>query len=375
MCGRPPSSRCSRRASVRVWLAALLTTLGASAAVAAPADSGRSGRELYLETCAACHGADGRGEPARDARYPKQPPDFTDCNFATREANSDWLAVSHVGGPARGFDRRMPAFGPLLTDTELVRVLDYMRTFCRDPAWPRGELNLPRAQRTEKAYPEDEAVIAMAATDTEVTTELSYERRFGARTQIEVVAPLVFAEQDDGDWSGGIGDLAFAIKRVLAASLARGAILSGALEIVTPTGRTDRGFGGGTTVFEGFLAYGQILPANAFLQLQVGGGVAYDRDFPDEVFARGALGDQIVPVPYGRMWAPMVEVTAVRELDEGAATEVDVIPELQVTLSMRHHIRANVGVSIPVTEREGRATAVLAYLLWDWFDGGLLEGW
>jgi hypothetical protein len=34
-----------------------------------------------------------------------------------------------------------------------------VRTFCASDAWPRGELNLPRALVTEKAFPEDEAVL------------------------------------------------------------------------------------------------------------------------------------------------------------------------------------------------------------------------
>jgi hypothetical protein len=28
-----------------------------------------------------------------------------------------------------------------------------------------------------------------------------------------------------------------------------------------------------------------------------------------------------------------------------------------------------------VNEREGRAPALLLYVLWDWFDGGLRDGW
>jgi hypothetical protein len=28
-----------------------------------------------------------------------------------------------------------------------------------------------------------------------------------------------------------------------------------------------------------------------------------------------------------------------------------------------------------VTNREGRSKQVVFYALWDWFDGGLLDGW
>lgn len=51
------------------------------------------------------------------------------------------------------------------------------------------------------------------------------------------------------------------------------------------------------------------------------------------------------------------------------------IPQLQVTLSRRQHVLLNVGVRIPLTHTGARPTRVATYLLWDWFDGGLLEGW
>ena len=36
---------------------------------------------------------------------------------------------------------------------------------------------------------------------------------------------------------------------------------------------------------------------------------------------------------------------------------------------------ANVGVRFPLTQTEGRNPRVEFLLLWDWFDGGLFEGW
>jgi hypothetical protein len=48
---------------------------------------------------------------------------------------------------------------------------------------------------------------------------------------------------------------------------------------------------------------------------------------------------------------------------------------MQVTLNQRQHIMANVGVRFPMTETEGRDPQILAYILWDWFDGGFFEGW
>jgi hypothetical protein len=35
----------------------------------------------------------------------------------------------------------------------------------------------------------------------------------------------------------------------------------------------------------------------------------------------------------------------------------------------------NIGVRTPLNARSGRPTQLLVYFLWDWFDGGLRDGW
>jgi hypothetical protein len=82
-----------------------------------------------------------------------------------------------------------------------------------------------------------------------------------------------------------------------------------------------------------------------------------------------------VPHAFGRQVTPMVEVLAAKEMTDDGVTEWDLVPQVQVTLSVFQHIRLDVGVRVPVNERETRSTAVLAYFLWDWFDGGLFELW
>ena len=71
----------------------------------------------------------------------------------------------------------------------------------------------------------------------------------------------------------------------------------------------------------------------------------------------------------------MIEWLAARDLEDAATTDWDVVPQMQITLNRRQHIMINVGVRIPLSERTGRSTQVITYFLWDWFDGGLLDGW
>jgi mono/diheme cytochrome c family protein len=361
------------RTSAKYGTLTLAVVLGA--ALAADAQTTRSGREIYESSCAACHGTDGRGGGAVAADYPLVPPDLTDCAFATREPTSDWEVVTRHGGPARAFSRLMPAFGEALSNEELQLAVSHIQTFCADPTWPRGELNLPRPLVTGKAFPENEALTTIAAGGGAWTQKFSWEQRLGPRNMFEITAPVAFSERTPGDWTGGVGDLAFAFKRALAYSSRRGAILSAAAELIVPTGSTERGIGSGTTAIEPFLAFGQRLPANTFLQAQLGGAIPFNRDHADEAFWRAAFGYQHAAGRYQRTIAPMIEIVGARDLVTGAPTHWDAVPQIHLALSTRQHVRMNFGARVPVNDRDGRSTQYLSYLLWEWFSGGFFTGW
>jgi hypothetical protein len=322
---------------------------------------------------------DGTGAPASSVAFAEALPDFTDCSFATREPDADWGGVVHEGGPTRGFSRMMPAFGDALSEADVERVLGYVRGFCGSTAWPRGELNLPRALVTEKAYPEDEAVITTSSAiegTGAITSKLVYEKRIGARAQVELVLPVTAFDRGEGDWAAGIGDVAVGVKRAMFHSLPSGTILSLTGEVILPTGNMDRGLGKGTVVFEPFVTAGQILPADFFVQTQFGVELPLDRSrATEEAFFRGVLGRTFTQGRFGRAWSPMVEILGARELVSGETTQWDLLPEIQVTLNRRQHIMLNAGVRFPLTDAEARSTQLLVYLLWDWFDGGLFAGW
>jgi mono/diheme cytochrome c family protein len=354
-----------------VWI---LATSGLDAR-AQSIPSERSGKQLYDQGCAACHANDGTGAPRALVGFDTPLPDFTDCSFATPEADADWLAVAHAGGPVRAFDRRMPAFGEALSSDELTRIIQYIRGFCTERAWPRGELNLPRALVTEKAFPENEAVYTVTAASGEFGNEFLYERRLGARTQWELVVPIDAQDPGTG-WNHGLGDVAVALKHVLFHDLNAGRILSAAGEIVFPTGKENSGLGKGTTRFEPFVSFGQILPSDRFLQAQAGVELSTNRSkAAHEAFWRFVYGRTFFESGFGRAWTPMVELLAARELEDERGVHWDLVPQMQVSLSRRQHILLNTGVQFPLNQRTNRSTRFMAYLLWDWFDGGFFEGW
>lgn len=358
--------------------AGILLSLLLAASTTAAAE--RTGEDIYAATCASCHGSDGRGAPASRTGLSIAPRDLTDCRRTNREPDQDWHAVIAEGGPARGFHRLMPAFGGVLTESEQETIVEYVRAFCPDPVWPRGNLNFPRPLVTEKAYVEDEVVLSGAVatrSPRNIDTQVVYEQRFLRRQMFEVRVPFGVAKVPDGGREAGIGDIAFALKSMLVANNRTLTALSVGAEVAFPTGNKDKGFGKGVVLFEPFLAFGQALPWNSFLQVQTGAEIpaAEAAGVENEGFLRLVLGTTFVHGKFGRSFTPMVEAIAFREIASDAATSLDLVPEIQISLSRRQHILACLGARLPTMNRQDRSPQVMAYVLWDWFDGGLFQGW
>jgi len=340
-----------------------------------------TGEQIFKSACVACHGPDGKGTPKSISGFepPRTFPDFTACDQTTPEDNTAWKAIITHGGPTRGFSQVMPSFRQALTSGQIDQVIEYLRGFCRDPKWPRGELNLPRALVTEKAYPEDEVVISTglnAQGAPGVASHIIHEQRFGLRNQIEVDVPVTFVDQNH-TWYGGVGDTTLGLKRVMFSSLPSGSILSLQGSVILPTGSRARGFGSGTTTFETFAAFDQVFRTKTFVQTQLGADLPRHTDIaPQSIFFNTALGQSFAADHgLGRLWSPMVEFLADRDLEDHAKTNWDVLPQMQVTISKRQHVRCDFGVRVPVNNTAGRPVQLMFYVLWDWQDGKLNEGW
>ena len=339
-----------------------------------------NGKILYNAGCVACHGTRGNGAPLQrtEFRRPGTFPDFTSCGGTTPETDENWKAVITHGGPGLGYSHIMPAFDKQLTSAQMDDLIAYLRTMCTNPHWPRGELNLPRALVTEKAFPEKEFVVSTAAKATGApgwTTDFIHEESFGTKGQLEIDLPWDY-QQINGNWYSHTGDMTLAWKQVMFSNLRTGSILALQGGILPPTGSSRLG-GNGTTVFEPFLAFDQLFPTNTWIQFQMGADLPRHPNItPQSLYFYTAFGQTLMQDhELGRQWSPMVELLGTRDLKDGAKTDWDVMPEMQVTISKRQHIRANLGVRSPFTNTNGRSTQVDFYLLWDWQDGLFWEGW
>jgi mono/diheme cytochrome c family protein len=350
---------------------------------ALPADA--SGEQIFRQSCATCHAVDGAGSPQAVIGF-QTPlpdghtlPDFNDCPTNTVEPLGDWVAVATRGGPIRGLDRHMPAFGDALSPEQIEKVVRYLWTFCANPKWPRGDLNFPRAFFTEKAFPESETVWTTGITTSgskRVGNDLTYEHRVGVRGQYEVTIPLDFQQGTSGAaWSRGLGDVELAYRQTLFASDTRGNIFAAGGAVTLPTGKEEQGLGNGFTIYEPFAMFDQAIGGNAFVQLHGGYEFPSDRDKGDnEGYFRSAFGYTVAQDKgFGRAWTPMAEVLVAKP--EHGQAEWDVVPQMQVSLSKLQHILFSVGVRVPLNERDERKPELMTYFLWDWFDGGLFQFW
>jgi hypothetical protein len=243
---------------------------------------------------------------------------------------------------------------------------------------------------TEKAFPESETILTTtinAKGAGGIANELVYERVLGKRDQLEVAAPFSWVHKESGGLTGGIGDIAVGDKHILYSKLnadpeqsayeATGVIVALQGEVVLATGDQKRGLGAGEPSYGVFAMVDELFPKQVFLEVQTGIDIPRHTEFaPRSVYVRTAIGKSISGDEHlGRLWSPMVEFIANRDLTRGTMTDWDVIPEFQVTLNQRQHIRTAFGYRVPINDTAGRPKQFIAYFLWDWFDGGLFEGW
>ncbi|MEP6923163.1 MAG: cytochrome c [Pyrinomonadaceae bacterium] len=85
------------------------------------ADDEISGKELFKNNCARCHGADGTGGKG---------PNLTTEKKQAKWKDSDEKLIAKIAKGAFG----MPAFGDKLKPEEIQAISDYVRTFQPPPA-------------------------------------------------------------------------------------------------------------------------------------------------------------------------------------------------------------------------------------------------
>lgn len=103
------------------------------------ADQVALGGVIYVENCAACHGANLEGQPdwrrrLDNGRMPAPPHDETGHTW--HHSDGDLFTITKLGVNAivPGYQSDMPAFGNVLSDAEIAAVLAFIKN-----TWPERE--------------------------------------------------------------------------------------------------------------------------------------------------------------------------------------------------------------------------------------------
>ena len=131
-----------------------------SLAKALPANA--TGEQIFRLACATCHGDDGSGARRACRRLRPAAAQRSRLSRLHRLRDQHGRADWPTGWPSctrRAGPRARPAHAGVRRRADRrrrsQRVVSYLWTFCRDPAWPRGDLNLPRALLHREGVPRE----------------------------------------------------------------------------------------------------------------------------------------------------------------------------------------------------------------------------
>ena len=134
--------------------ATVVLGVGALALWPSAGDATGDGRQLYLDNCAACHGADLEGQPdwrrpLPSGRLPAPPHDATGHTWHHPDRVLREIILRGTAAVVgNGYESDMPGFEGLLTEAEVEAVLDYLKS-----EWPARE-----RRHQERVTAADEAV-------------------------------------------------------------------------------------------------------------------------------------------------------------------------------------------------------------------------
>jgi mono/diheme cytochrome c family protein len=128
---------------------ALAFLAGGAVAYAAGSDlTGSTGKALYAQNCASCHGVNLEGQPdwmrrKPDGRLPAPPHDRTGHTWHHSDRQLFIITKAGLQALAPGYESDMPAFEHTLSDEQIIQILHYIVS-----TWPEREQAYQRA-RTE----------------------------------------------------------------------------------------------------------------------------------------------------------------------------------------------------------------------------------
>jgi mono/diheme cytochrome c family protein len=309
------------------------------------------GREIFEQNCIMCHGADAKGTGQLATALPVRPANLTDCKLTAEDPVEVVQGIIRHGGPYAGRSSVMPAFGTVLSSSDIADVARYVKFLCADPDWVPGELNFPRPLLTGKAFPEQEMIVGgrFGRNGKNVSEYLGIlEYRVNGLTNIEITSRALSINPNIGPTESGIGDTVLSVKRVVAFSPLYRTLASAGVELTLPTGSDRRGLGDGSFVFEPNLRAG--VDWKQFV-VQVAGALAFPArtsNINSEGKLDVAIGRYFFPDPRLQI-TPMIEFNTTTRLSGSSPGETKsaILPQVRVKWLVW---ALGVGVQAPITD-------------------------
>ena len=98
-----------------------------SAVSAAEKGDAAKGKETFQNTCAACHGPEGKGDGAAAAALDPKPRNLTDAAYLSTKTDDHLYKVISEGGASVGLSPMMAAWGGTLSEQDIWNVIAYIR--------------------------------------------------------------------------------------------------------------------------------------------------------------------------------------------------------------------------------------------------------
>jgi mono/diheme cytochrome c family protein len=98
-----------------------------SAVSAAEKGDAAKGKETFQTTCAACHGAEGKGDGVAAAALDPKPRNLSDAAYVSTLTDEHLYKVISEGGASVGLSPMMAAWGGTLSEQDIWNVIAYIR--------------------------------------------------------------------------------------------------------------------------------------------------------------------------------------------------------------------------------------------------------
>ncbi len=308
------------------------------------------GREVFERNCVSCHGADGKGTGQLAEALPVRPADLTDCKLTDEDPVLLGQGVIRHGGTHIGRSLTMPAFGAVLSNSDITDVARYVRSLCADRDWVPRELDFPHPLLTSKAFPEQHIIVGgrFGRNGTDISEYMGIlEYRLNGLTNIGIMSRILSINPHIGSTESGLGDTVLAVNRVLAFSTRYRALTSAGLDLTVPTGNDRRGLGNGEVVFSPSLRAGVDLEP---VVVQIAGAVAVPAGTSmsnSQATLDIAIGRYVFPNRHVQI-TPMIELNTATALSGSSSGETKsaILPLIRMKW-LRWAV--GVGVQVPIT--------------------------